>query len=240
MERLQGHVGQRFKGRCLGFYPQPGELAGKLLVGATASSCTSRTDNSPMMYCSVTANSPGFCVSVFRRPGRPPSLHIAPLRRDGQVGPSITRRSQPTAPGVLDRGRGPFNAVRRQGRMAMTEHDLRLWSPVYAWTMLGTWITITRSSCLIPRRIRFSRNATVRMRAAGARWPTAPPISARDCTSSAPEMAPGTGHSWSRRWSLGAVRSPSSTNLARAAGRNARGAPMSRFAPTAAARRGEI
>ena len=40
--------------------------------------------------------------------------------------------------------------------------------------MLGAWITITRSSCLTPRPIRFSRNATVRMPAAGVRWATAP------------------------------------------------------------------
>jgi len=33
----------------------------------------------------------------------------------------------------------------------------------------------TRSSCWIPRRIRSSRNATVRMREAGARWADRPP-----------------------------------------------------------------
>jgi hypothetical protein len=34
--------------------------------------------------------------------------------------------------------------------------------------MLGAWVTITRSSCSILRPIRFLRNATVRMPAAGA------------------------------------------------------------------------
>ena len=131
-------------------------------------------------------------------------------------------------------------STRRQGRMAMTQDDLRLWSLVYAWATLGTWITITRSSCLIPRRIRFSRNATVRMRSAVPDG-RPPPLPLRG-------VAPHRHRRWLRArvihghadgaWALSdrrrqhASREPQYGMLEAEA--------MSRFAPTATARRGEI